>query len=253
MSDALRPPVAAEDGNNTGADFPGRAQLLAAIARSDGMKQVEQLLEYQRRLPRPAVARCPYSSAIVHHSVDTGGIDGPWWNYRAPLRPAEELPPTFFAFTGALRLGAPLPSVDWLVKAGPEVPFVVPRLLGIDRMRAVISAISVGGWDGWTITYFSDRLPAVEHFNDWGSCRYDVDGGLGVLWDSMTEDAEPLDFELGPWIDRGALLWIAPGDDELRLQSASLGCPYLGLQGRRAFVRVQEGTSWEPGQAPVPA
>jgi hypothetical protein len=238
---------------NAGPGFPGRQLLLDGMAREQGMKHVEQLREYLSRLPRPAVARCPYSSAVVQHSVDTGGIDGPWWNYRAPLRPAEELPPTFFAFTGALRLGDPLPSVDWLVKAGPEVPFVVPRLLGIDRMRAVISAISVGGWDGWTITYFTDRPPAVERFNDWGSCLYYVDGGRGVEWDSMTEDAEALDFELRPWIDRGALLWIAPGDAELRLQSTSAGCPYVGLQGRRTFVRVQEGTSWEPGPAPVPA
>jgi len=238
--------VAADSGTNTGPDFPGRQLLLDGIAREQGMKHVEQLREYLRRLPRPAVARCPYSSAVVHHSVDTGGIDGPWWDYRWPQRPAEELPPTFFAFTGALRQGSPLPSVEWLVKPGPEVPFVVPRLLGIDRMRAVIQSISVSGWDGWTITYFTDKLPAVERFNDWGSCRYWTDGGRGVDWDSMTEDAEPLDFELAPWIDRGALLWIAPGDAELRLQSTSAGCPYLGLQGRRTFVRVQEGESWEP-------
>jgi hypothetical protein len=234
------------------ADFPGRQQLLDSIGAAEGMSRVEQILDYYRRLPRPALARCPYSNAVVHHSVDTGGIDGPWWDYQWPLRPAEELPPTFFAFTGALRLGSPLPSLAWLVKPGPEVPFVVPRLLSIDRMRAVLQSISVGGWDGWTITYFTDKAPEVERFNDWGACRYSFDA-LGVEWDSVTEDAEPLDFDLAPWIDRGALLWIAPGDGELRLQSTPAGCPYLGLQGRRTFVRVQEGESWEPVPAAAPA
>lgn len=228
------------------ADFPGRQQLLDSFAAAQGMDRVEQVREYHRRLPRPAIARCPYSTTVVHHSVDTGGIDGPWWEYGWPLRPAEELPPTFFAFTGALRLGTPLPSVPWLVKPGPEAPFVVPRLLSVDRMRAVIQSISVGGWEGWTITYFTDRAPSIERFNDWGANRYWFDA-LGEQWDSVTEDAEPLDFELAPWIDRGALLWIAPGDTELRLQSTSLGCPYAGQPGRRTFVRVQEGESWEPG------
>jgi len=229
-----------------------RAALLSAIAGSDGMDRVARLLDYHRRLPRPAVARCPHTGAVVHHSVDTGGIDGPWWRYESPLRPPEELPSTFFAFTGALRLADPLPKLDWLVKPGPEAPFVVRRLLLLEGMKAVVSALPVGGWDGWAITYFSDRPRTVERFNDWGASRYWVDGGRGVEWSSVSEDAEPIDFELGPWIERGSLQWIAPGDAEMRLQSTTAGCPYLGLPGRRTFQRVQYGTSWEPIPATAP-
>ena len=223
-----------------------RRALLDRIARADGMERVALLQEYLRDLPRPAIARCPYSDVAVHHSVDSGGIDGPWWDYGWPIRPVEELPPTFFAFTGALRLGSPLPAHDTLVKPGPEAPFVVPRLLGIDRMRAVLSGLSVGGWEAWTVTYFTDHIPDVVRINDWGASRYWVDGGRGVQWDSMVEDAETLDFDLAPWIERGALLWIAPGDESLRLQSTTAGCPYLGLEGRRTFLRVQYGEAWEP-------
>jgi hypothetical protein len=243
VTDQPGPPVAADSGTNS---FPDRRRLLDAVAREQGIRRVAVLREYLDGLPRPAVARCPYTDAVVRHSVHAGGIDGPWWDYRWPQRPVESLPSTFFAFTGALRLGDALPVVDWLVKTGPEAPFVVPRLLGVERMRAVLTSFTVGGWDAWTITYFTDAPRAVERFNDWGSSRYWLDA-QAAEWDAMTEDAEKLDFDLAPWIDRGALLWIAPGDGELRLQSTSAGCPYLGLPGRRSFVRVQDGTSWEPG------
>lgn len=254
MNSDVTTPGLADDGSNSSAAAARRAELLASIARLTGMSQVEKLQDYLRGLPRPAVARCPYTGSVVQHSVDTGGIDGPWWNYAFPIRPMEQLSPTFFAFTGALRLVDPIPNVASLVKPGPEAPFVVPRLLAAPRMRAVLSSIAVGDCAGWTITYFTDTPVAIERFNDWGSCRYWVDG-LGIKWDSMTEDAEPLDFDLAPWIQRGALQWIAPGDPELVLRSTPDGCPYLGLPGRHTFVRVQDGTVWEldgpsPGAQP---
>ncbi len=248
MSDSPTPPVAAEADQNPAS----RSQLLQRIAASAGMDRVAATQQYLASLPRPAVARCPFTDVVVHHSVDTGGLDGPWWDYGWPQRPVETLPPTFFAFTGALRLGAPLPDLERLAKPGPEAPFVVPRLLRAEGMRAVLSSLSVAGWPAWTITYFVRQAPAIERFNDWGAPRYWLDGGLGVEWDSMTEDAEPLDFELAPWIDRGALLWIAPGDGDARLQSTTVGCPYLGLPGRRTFLRVQAGTAWEPLRPTTP-
>jgi len=248
VSDQPTPPVAAGTDPNSAA----RAQLLQRIAASTGMERVALLQQYLAALPRPAVARCPFTDVVVHHSVDTAGLDGPWWDYGWPQRPVETLPPTFFAFTGALRLGSPLPDLERLAKPGPEAPFVVPRLLNTPGIRAVISSVPVGGWPGWTVTYFTQQAPAIERFNDWGAPRYWLDGGLGVEWDSMTEDAEQLDFELAPWIERGGLLWIAPGDGDARLQSTPAGCPYLGLPGRRTFLRVQSGNAWEPSPPATP-
>jgi hypothetical protein len=189
---------------------------------------VEHALQYRRSVPRIAVARCPFSDAVVEHSVETRGLDQPWWDYNWPQRPRE-----------------PLPAVQRLVKPGPGAPFVVPRLLLLDRVRAVLSGTTVGGWPAWTVTYFTDRQHDVVRVNDWGASRYWLDAAQ-ESWDAMYEDAEQLDFELAPWIDRGALLWVAPGDTDVRLQSTAAGCPYLGLPGRRTFVRVQDGRTWEP-------
>jgi len=52
------------------------------------------------------------------------------------------------------------------------------------------------------------------------------------------------DFGLAKWIKAGKLLWIAPGDEAMVLQSLVQGCPYVGLKGRPTEQRIEMGTVW---------
>lgn len=208
----------------------------------------EAFFAYAYRVPRLPLSRCPFTGEAVVHSIDHYGLDGPWWDYHAAPRMAEALPPTYYALCGALRLGGPCEAAEALVKPGPEVPFVVPRMLDLPGVRAVVSHVRVGAHDAWPIFYFADPLPWGERrFNTWGRNLYFFRDEQGeVCWDQNLEDFEEMDFDLAPWMERGKLSWIAPGDADLRLQDTPDGCPYLGLDGRRGFLRMQYGQVWEP-------
>lgn len=200
---------------------------------------------YIETVPASAIARCPFTSKLLVHSVETRGLDRPWWRYENPVRPIDDPPETLVALTGAVRLArAQLETFPFLCKPGPEVPFVIPRLLESGATIAVISQVGIGPHQGFPIAYFAaaPHPTDIARFNDWGSDHYEsIDG-----WGSVSEDSEPLDFTLAPWISAGRLRWIAPGDEAMELRDAVDGCPYLGLGGDRSFQRIQNGRVWEP-------
>jgi len=134
-----------------------------------------------------------------------------------------------------------------LAKPGPGAPYVLPRLMAVEGVRAVIRAVAVGLHLGWTVTYFAERYPAdAQRANDWGADHYPVGDG----WDSVVEDADAHDFDFAPWIERGRLAWIAPGDATLTPRTTVQGCPYLDLPGVRALQRVEGEDVWTGEELP---
>ena len=236
-----------------------RRAVLETYAKADAEGDVGTLVTAQRRylagLPRPALSRSPFTKELVTHSIDPVDIDGPWWNYNVPVRPVDEPAAGMFALTGALHLEAPPATTAFLVKPGPEAPFVVPRLLRQPSIKAVIFSLRIGPHRGFPVTYFSDTvLPQVPRFNTWGANKYwfhDAEGSWG--WNENFEDFETLDFDLRPWVERGKLLWIAEGDSSMRLRESVDDFPYDGVDGRKTFMRIQFGDAWEPERPPADA
>lgn len=208
----------------------------------------EAVQAYWAALPRVPIARDPISGEVVTFAIDTEGIDGAWWDYHAALRPPDARPETVLAVTGALRFAVAPEWTAHLVKPGPGAPYVLPRLLDSEGVQAVVRAVMVGRHAGWTVTYFARPRPAdTQGANDWGADCYPVGGG----WDTVPEDDDARDFDLAPWIERGRLAWIAPGDAALTLRREVAGCPYLGIAGTREVQRVQEGVLWTPSVPPA--
>ncbi len=201
---------------------------------------------YREKVPVLPLSRCPFTRAPYLHSFDPHGIDGPWWDYRAPNRPLEMLGGNVVAFTGAMRLGTPLEVMPFLCKPGPAVPFVVPRILEREGVRAVISSHPVGVHTGYIIVYFANPAPAdLEGFNDWGTDDYQFASEADQFgWDKAYATASDYDFELEKWLSNRKLLWIAPGDAELGLREGAKDCPYTGLDGVRKPQLVQDGEVW---------
>lgn len=238
-----------------------RAAILAELRElaklpSGGSWRLSDLLHlYREGLPRLPIARDPYSGDVFDFAVDTFGLDGPWWDYHYPVRPADEPPASVFSITGAMSIEHAPPTFAHVAKVGPGAPFVVPRLLAHDAVTAVISQIDVAGNPAWPITYFADP-PLLDHhrFNTWGANRYHwrwPDGDW--RWNDCTEDAETLDFDLLPWIESGKLRWIAPGDRTLVLRDTTARCPYRRIAGVQAFQRVSQGKVWtQLGDVPRP-
>jgi hypothetical protein len=214
--------------------------------------RVEELHHrYQDLLPDVTVARCPFSGALVHWSLDTIGLDGWAWEYEHPTRRVPDLPPLWLAMNGAMRLSEPVEYTSEQVRPGPGVPYVVPRILRRKDVRAVIAQIPVGRHTGWAISYFGPQPKGVTLVNDWGGSEYYVydDTGEWLGWD-RDEDGESVgqyDFALASWLKSGKLLWIAPGDESTTLRGGVEGCPYIGLTGQHGCAWVFRGKLWYPG------
>lgn len=201
---------------------------------------------YRERLPVLALSRCPFTKTPYEHSIDPFGIDGLWWDHRSPNRPLELLQGTVLAFTGALDVKTPIERMPLLCRPGPGAPFVVPRLLAREGVRAVISSLPIGRHSGYVIVYFADPVPDdLERFNDWGTDFYQFESDTDRMgWNQGSAGAADHDFDLEKYLTSGQLMWIAPGDASLELRSGAGNCPYTGLKGSRLQQLVQDGERW---------
>ena len=211
------------------------AERLSAIRR-----------EYEEGLPRLDFAVCPFTGWVQKHTFDPYGLDGLWWNVHAPARPLRERILTCQAITDAVRIELPVEPFPFLAKPGPGAPFVIPRLLELPQVQAVINTLPCGRHQAFCIAYFApERMDGVEWPNDWGTNVRWAEGGESYGgWTEAPDFEEEWDFDLAPWIERGKLAWIAPGDRSLTLQRTVHGCPYLNLPGVRSMQYVQDGRVW---------
>lgn len=196
--------------------------------------------------PQP-VSRCPYTGALLEWTIDTDGLDGPWWNRDAPLRPCEHLLPTLHSLTGAVRLTAPVEDAPFVCAPGPEAPWVAPEILAQPGVRAVLSCLPIGAHTAYLIAYYVEHgCCASGGLADWGIAHQLRRDAAGEEHYRLPEPADPgRDFELATWIAAGKLLWIAPGDAGWRLRATLAGCPYLALPGRHEPVLLLRGRVWQ--------
>lgn len=249
-----RPPPVGATRRKAGLAMPDdptteRARLMAESFRllaqdspdSNRVRDVNH--RYRALLPEVVVARCPDSGEPVRWPIDVFGLDGRFWDYVNSIRrPPEALPPGWLAMTGALRPADELEHPPFAVVPGPDVPFVVPRILDNPGVRAVIAEVRVGGHTGWAISYFGPKPEGVPLVNLWGANTYPVyrDGvNRGWAWDRPR--VSQYDFGLAPWLRAGKVLWLEPGDESLTLREGLEGCPFVGLDGRRLITVIANG------------
>ncbi|AMC11024.1 hypothetical protein Lupro_07085 [Lutibacter profundi] len=200
--------------------------------------------EYTLILPKIELSRCPFSKEIYTLSIDSFGLNGPWWDANQPIRTFEKESKTFFALTGSVNIKGELPDAPFPIKPGPAVPWVSPRLLSNKNITAVLSAIKIDIYNAYVVVYFSkDKTIEIERINTWGTDGYiaeDIEG-IAVLGSTFDEEDE-YDFDITPWIEKGKLKWIFPNDDALELQDSVDNCPYLGIKGYQYPVLIQNKT-----------
>ena len=233
------------------------------IEEPDSQEQLENLSaemtvlaqDYLTLVPTKQLSRCPFTGEILEFPIDDQGLDGLWWNNERPMRPSAALLNTYFALDGALRLEGVAENFPFLCAPGPDVPYVLPRLLEYVQVKAVVSSFKVGPHTAYAVTYFSDPpLDSVMRVNDWGADYYWESGtpfpemlspGQPI---QLTPNPEEWDFDLAAWIKAGKLLWIAPLDEALVLRSTVYNCPYLNLPGSRNAKYIQKGKLWESAE-----
>src|SRR5262249_20398865 len=141
-----------------------------------------------------------------------------------------DAPPAFQVMLGALALHArePIETRDEVIP-GPEVPFVVPRLLALPEMVAVIARVECETGDtAYPISYWSTaEIPALDLHQPWLRQERWVDGAWSILTD-------PWDFDLARWFDLGKLAWWDAESGRVIDGRSGEPCPFLDLPGERA-------------------
>jgi hypothetical protein len=206
-----------------------------------------RVAEYFDGLPRVVMSACPYCGAELRRSFDPWGVDGLWWGVY-PIYAYEEPPACehFRVLLGALALNSDVvPEVLMEVQPGPEVPFVVPRLLDIEGMVAVVGRLPLEtGAVAYPIAYFSrDPVPPIALHQPWRRTMlwFKDERGQG----GWTSKNDVWDFELQPHVDSGKLRWVdlaaADGPPEVQRGRPGRPCPFVGLPGERFPQRIDEG------------
>ena len=233
--------ITAEEARVLAGAAPGRSERLDELLAQG----IPLARAFRAEMPVLSMSRCPFCGFIAEQAFDPYGIDGFWWRGPTATR-GDGAPPRclhYFCFTGALALARPIEVLPFDVEPGPEVPFVVPSILDHPGMCVVISSTPVGRHTGYPIFYYGDPIiPETTGLNDWGHTqRYAYRDGECVGWSSRNLLDEECDYDLAPWVARGKVQYILPGDDTLTLRSGVDGCPYLDLPGRRVLNRISNG------------
>lgn len=200
--------------------------------------------QYLRGVPKVPLSRCPLTGAMVIHSLDLFGIDGPWWDSKYPARPVEDLPQTFIDVKGAMHLNEPIEETPFVVRPGPDVPFVIPSVLQQVGVIAVLSSVKVGNHDGYVTCYFSEEKGSVSLVgNPWGMAVHSRtdEGDNQFGWVEVDIPSNLMDFDLEKWIVTGKLQWISPLDPMLLLHTGVEDCPYICLEGVRKNQVIYNG------------
>lgn len=178
-----------------------------AVASAD-QDAVERLdLELVTRLPRIWLSRCPFTGEVLRWAIDPYGVDGPYWDAAAPVRPlADELPPTFVGLAGAA--------------AGPGGPPVFPSLLEQDGVRGVLSTTLVDRTRCDVVAYYAEPgRGAGLRVREWGTQFARTRSGSGWTWAPLPAPDPAVATDLAAWIERGRLSWIAPDDPGVELRT----------------------------------
>ncbi|MFZ2148960.1 MAG: hypothetical protein WAV28_17250 [Sedimentisphaerales bacterium] len=204
--------------------------------------------EYFQKVPRLTVSCCPFDGKPLIRTFDPYGLDGLWWQGAAM---PEELPTCthFCLMLGAVRYNdLPPRAGNFEVRPGPEVPYVLPRLLEFPGMVAVISTINMeNGYTAYPIAYFAEKRPPVNELTaGWARTMYLYKTQLGE--DGWKIPNDIWDFDLKAWLTVGKIRWCPPDSDNALLSSEPFDrCPYLDLPGERQRIVVQEDRFWTTG------
>ncbi len=182
--------------------------------RSALVKRIEPLVEkYWDWVPAVKLSRCPFCQVDLSRLFDLVDLTGFWWMDRTQ-RPRTEPPccEHFCLLLGAVNFnGVPPCGGLFECRPGPDMPFVIPRILEMPTMTAVVSRVPLQcGYSAYPVVYFSQTPPKTRSLTQsWAQKEYRFmleDGRCG--WDIVDNF---YDYDLASWISQGKLVWFHEG------------------------------------------
>ena len=208
---------------------------------------------YFNRLPLVTLAVCPFCGEEFRHSIDPYGYDGPWWDDQCFGR--KVACKHFRVIRIATNLNGHRAKTFRITSEadfGPEVPYVIARLLKMRSMVCVISQLDLEiGYNFYPLVYFSRwKIDYAKLTSQWAS----------DFFSSYESRQEDWDFNLKPWVKKRRVRWCRSENGILQLQPPKPDdFPFLDLEGHkgeqqaandryRKFSAPVEGSSkWDGG------
>lgn len=216
------------------------AKLTELQKRANKIKNI-----YFDGLPCNVLSSCPFCESPYRSKFDEWGLDGLWWQYSELTVELNEPAPCehYVLIRGSVNLnGKPFVAGFNSSRIGPDVPYVVEKIIQMPTMKAVIGQIDMAcGFTAYPIVYFATEKPASgTTMENWREKSYNWLGHDGNSYWSTPQ--YPWDFELAPWVDCHKIGWV---DLEQPASAAKFGtgenCPFINLPGQRLQQTIYEG------------
>jgi len=211
--------------------------------RNQIYSQVEPLIEeYWQNIPLILLSICPFCEAELRHPFDSVDLNGFWWMDRTQRPgPSVQACEHFQLLLGSLNLNGMKPEGGLFECCpGPDIPFVIPRLLEKAEMRAVISEIKMEcGYIGYPIVYFSSQPVVSQDLSQsWARKEHRFkteDGKAG--WDIRQEQ---YDYDVLRWAHKKKVRWVTEGSLNSK-EADPQQCLLFNIQGagRNQSIRDQ--------------
>ena len=195
------------------------------------VRAVEPLIaEYWNWVPAVRLSRCPFCQKDLARLFDPVDLTGFWWMDRTQ-RPRQEPPccEHFCLLLGAVNFNGLAPRGGLFeCRPGPDMPYVIARILQMPTMVAVVSDIPMQcGYNAYPVVYFSQTPPKIRSLTQsWSQKEYRTTMQDGrSAWD-ITHEVN--DYDLTPWIGQGKVRWFHEGT----LNAPSQAYPFEKIPGK---------------------
>ncbi|WP_415407916.1 hypothetical protein ACLHDG_05125 [Sulfurovum sp. CS9] len=167
------------------------------------LRKIDKIIDaYWNWIPEISLSQCPFCNKELCYPFDPVDLKGFWWMDRTQ-RPFKkpQFCEHFNLILGAVNLnGLPPEGGPFESRPGPDVPYIIPRILEMPTMVAVISSIEMDcGYTAYPIAYYSEIPPVAGSLTQsWARKEYyfTLDNGKSG-WDIVSDS---YDFDLLPWL-----------------------------------------------------
>lgn len=201
--------------------------------RSALVRGIEPLIEeYWNWIPVVQLCRCPFCQKDLACLFDPVDLTGFWWMDRTQ-RSRQEPPRCehFCLLLGAVNFnGLPPRGGLFECRPGPDMPYVIARILEMPTMTAVVSCVPLQcGYSAYPVAYFATEPPGPRTMTQgWAQKEYRFSLGENKTGWDIVQDKR--DYDLSPWILKGKLRWFHEGT-----LSRPGAPPQACLSGRQAY------------------
>jgi hypothetical protein len=181
--------------------------------RLELIDQIDNLTDdYFARLPIRLFSICPFVNEPLKLPIDPFGYEGHWWS---SSRRVKNVCPSYSVIRQAVHLNGNRSELaeNKTVILGPEVPYIIPRLLEFPTMVCVINKMQLEcGYTFFSITYFSEKKLSSNELKC-GAWVYPYRGSFEKHQDSWS-------YDFNPFIAQKKIYWINESENCLRVEES---------------------------------